>query len=371
MDSIKKKQQSQKESGQPFLMPKGMNHGRILSAPDKKQCLDTVQLSQLEKSFREWAEGSPRRDVRLSRRRILLIFLLIRYTGGKLNEVLAIDPFNDINHDRQTVLFYNADSDTATKSRQVQISGYLSREIQFTLADPTFKDSFPNLLDIDPGFVRRKFYERTEACGFLKRLGGPEMIRKARAVELMHSNMPLPAVQMLLGHSTPNLTTSFVSFSEDEIRRITKLFIERESSRKTSARNSFFGKIQETLCGAIQARVELATIGGYKVTTMITNESLKQLGLKKGTLVTAEVKAPWVILQKTVEEPACSAENRFNGIVARINKGKVSSEYVIRISDGTELCSIISTKSAKHLKLKKGDTVWATFNCFSVVLHAE
>ncbi|RLB84298.1 MAG: transporter [Deltaproteobacteria bacterium] len=352
-------------------MPKDINHVRILSAPDKKQCLDAVQLSQLEESFRKWAEGSQRRDVCLSRRRILLIFLLIRYTGGKLNEVLALDPFNDIDHDRQLVLFYNTDPDSETKSRQVQISESLSREIQSTLADPAFKDSFPNLFDIDPGFVRRKFYERAEACGFLKHLGGPEMIRKARAVELMHSNMPLPAVQMMLGHSTPNLTTSFVSFSKDEIRRIIKLFMERESSRKTSARNSFFGKIQEILSGTIQARVELATIGGYKVTTMITNESLEQLGLEKGKLITAEVKAPCVILQKTVEEPVCSAENRFNGIVVRINKGKVSSEYVIRISDGTDLCSIVSTKSAKYLRLKEGDTVWATFNCFSVVLHAE
>jgi len=348
-----------------------MNHWCILSEPDKEQCLDVVQLSKLEKSFREWADGALRSDVRLSRKRILLIFLLIRYTGGKLNEVLAIDPLNDINHDRQSVLFFNADSYSKIKSREVQISESLSCEIKSTMDDPTFKNSFSNLFDIDPGFVRRKFYERAEACGFLKHFGGPEMIRKARAVELMYSNMPLPAVQMLLGHSTPNLTTSLVSFSKDEIRRIIKLFIERESSRKTSARNSFFGKIQDTIRGDIQSIVELATIGGYKVTTMVTNESLEQLGLKKGKLITAEVKAPWVILQKTIEEPSCSAENRFKGIIACINKGKVNSEYVIRISDGTKLCSVISTKSADNLKFKEGDTAWAIFNCFSVVLHAE
>jgi molybdate transport system regulatory protein len=93
--------------------------------------------------------------------------------------------------------------------------------------------------------------------------------------------------------------------------------------------------------------------------------------LKEGKLITAEVKAPWVILQKTLEEPECSAENRFNGVIVRINKGKVNSEYVVRISDGTELCSILSTESSRHLKLKDGDRVWALFNCFSVVLHAE
>jgi molybdate transport system regulatory protein len=371
MDSIRKDSKFQGRSHQPPSMPKGVNHGRIVSAPDEAQCLDTVQINRLEKSFREWVEGSPRRDVRLSRRRILLIFLLIRYTGAKLNEALALDPFYDINHDRQSVLFRNADSGIKPNPRQVQISEALSREIESTLADPAFRDSLQNLFNVDPGFVRRKFYERAKACGFSKHLGGPEMIRKARAVELMQSNMPLPAVQMLLGHSTPNLTMAFVSFSDDEIRRVTKLFIERESSRKTSARNSFFGKIQAIQRGDIQTWVELATIGGYKVTTVITNESLDQLGLKEGKLITAEVKAPWVILQKTLEEPECSAENRFNGVIVRINKGKVNSEYVVRISDGTELCSILSTESSRHLKLKDGDRVWALFNCFSVVLHAE
>jgi len=371
MNSSKKKPESYKTSGQQSSILEDMKQGQILSAPDKEQYLDSIQLSQLEKSFREWTESSPRRDVRLSRKRILLIFILIRYTGGKLNEVSGLDPFNDINHDTHSVTYCRAESGSKTKNRDVQISESLSGEIKEVLSDPAFREAFPNLFDIDPGFVRRKFYERAEACGFLKRLGSPEMIRRARTVELMHSNMPLPAVQMMLGHSTPNPTTSLVSFSEDEVCKITKLFMERESSRKTSARNSFFGKIREILRGTVQTQVEITTISGYKVTTMITNESMEQLELKKGNLISAEVKAPWVILHKSTEEPECSAENRFQGIVARINKGKINSEYVIRISDGTELCSIVTTKSTEYLGLKEGDSVWAAFNCFSVVLHAE
>jgi molybdate transport system regulatory protein len=52
--------------------------------------LDPVQLAELERTFRDWATASPRRDVRMSRQRILLIFLLIRHTGAKLNEILDI-----------------------------------------------------------------------------------------------------------------------------------------------------------------------------------------------------------------------------------------------------------------------------------------
>ena len=119
----------------------------------------------------------------------------------------------------------------------------------------------------------------------------------------MQSNMPLPVVQKMLGHSSLNLTASYVAFSDDDMQQVEKYFIEKESHRKTSARNSFFGKISSIKRGDIQATVELTTIGGDTVTTVITKESLARLGLKKGSLITAEVKAPWVILQRSDKEP--------------------------------------------------------------------
>jgi len=95
-----KKVQESKASGSD-----GNDHGRIVSLATGDECLDTTQLNQLEQSFREWAEDSRRSDVRLSRQRILLIFLLIRYTGAKLSEVLALNPFEDIDWIRHTVVF--------------------------------------------------------------------------------------------------------------------------------------------------------------------------------------------------------------------------------------------------------------------------
>jgi molybdate transport system regulatory protein len=331
-------------------------------------CLDTVQLAQLEQSFRHWIDASSRRDVRLSRRRILLVFLLIRYTGAKLNEILRLDPFTDI--DEQEVCIRILDSEEPCV-RKISIAESLSREIRETLADPYFRVSLTNLFSIDPAFVRRKFYERAEACGFPKRLGGPEMIRRARAVELVRGNMPLPAVQKLLGHSTPNLTTAHVSFSDDELQRVTKLYVERESIRKTSARNAFFGKIVEIERGDVQARITLINFSGHRVSSIITSESLNRLQLQPGRLVTAEVKAPWIILQRGEAPSACSADNRFQGKIIRINRGKVNSEYVVRIDDGTELCALISTSNGTALALKAGDFAWAVFNGFAVILHAD
>ena len=349
---------------------KNLHHGQIVSPPEKGQYLDSIQLNQLELSFREWSTASARQDVILSRKRILMIFLIIKYTGAKLNEVLSLNPFDDILPAGRCIRFHGADP-TSKGFREVLISAQLANEIKVMLEDQGLRKSLHNHFDIDPGFVRRKFYERAQDCGFPKELGSPEALRKARAGELMQGNMPLPAVQMMLGHSTPNLTSAYVSFSEKDINEAVRLFLERETSRKTSARNAFFGKVQSLQRGDIQACVKLSTISGNSITTVITVASMKNLALRKGRLVTAEVKAPWVILQKGDKEPTCSAENRSHGKIVRIDKGAVNTEYAVRIADGTELCALVSTEGSRQLGFNVGDPIWALFSSYAVVLHID
>ncbi|MFZ5569655.1 MAG: TOBE domain-containing protein [Thermodesulfobacteriota bacterium] len=368
MKSPKKIKRGRRAS--PIALSKSVNHGRIVAAPDEGLCLDTVRLNRLEQAFREWVERSKRADITCSRQRILVIFLLIRYTGAKLSEVLALNPREDIRPEKSAVFFRGNAAGPEMAPREVQVADQVLREVRDRLRD--IREESRDSLQLDPGFVRRKFYERAEACGFSRQSSGPEMIRKARAVELMQGNMPLPAVQMMLGHSTPNLTSAYVSFSEDEIRQVARRFMEKESLRKTSARNSFFGKIQEIRQGDIQSRVVLRTIEGHFIATVITNDSVERLGLQPGGLVTAEVKAPWVILQAAGDEaPACSAENRFKGVLIRISRGGINTECVVRISNTIELCAVVSTEGMKNIPLNEGDDVWALFNGFSVVLHVD
>jgi len=349
----------------------GMDQGRMVSTPDTGHCLDSVQLDRLERAFRAWATQSPRADIQLSRRRILVIFLLIRYTGAKLNEILALDPLKRIDFKRQLVDLGHGEPDSRTDPRVVRISTTLASELEQMLNDPSFRRFLEKQFNVDPGFVRRKFYERAQALGFPKKLGGPEMIRKARAVELMQRNMPMPAVQAMLGHSSMNLTTAYVSFSKDDIAQVTKLFIEREASRKTSARNSFFGKIQALQKGDIQTRVTLTTAGGDTIEAVITNSSVERLSLNESRLIMAEVKAPLVILYSGEKEPECTAENRFSGMIEQMNAGRINTEYIVRIKDGTTLCALVSTQGAQWLGLGVGDPVWAVFSCFSVVLNVD
>lgn len=347
-----------------------LNPARIYALPEKTQHLDLTQLAKLERYFRTWAAASSRPDISASRKRILMIFLLIRYTGARLNEVLAIDLRKDIDLSKHIVRFGNIDSGHGHQ-REVQISSALISEIQTALTDPVLTESESLLLRVDAGHVRRKFYERSVAAGFAKELGAPNAIRRARAVEMMQNNMPLPVVQRVLGHSNPNLTASFIAFSDEDIHQVARHFVERESRRKSSARNTFFGKIGVVRRGDIQSQVELITVAGDVVTTVITNYSLKRLGLKQGSLVTAEVKAPWVILQKGPTPPSCTAENIFHGNVIQVVRGKLTTEFIVLTKAGTELCSLVTEKSRRKLDINEEDEVWVMFNSFAVILHVD
>ena len=359
-----------KENGLPRVSGP-FKHARILSMEDTDRYLDTIQLQKLEQSFRSWAEAADRSDIGISRKRILLIFLLIRHTGARLNEALHLDPSADIDYKNHIVRLCKGGTEGRRPCREVEISEALSAEIQRTLDAPELKRAFGGLIWVDPGHVRRKFYERAESIGIPRQLGTPDVIRRSRAVELLQSNMPLPVVQKILGHSTPNLAASYVEFSDEEMQKVARYFIDKESRRKTSARNAFFGKIDKIQRGDIQATIEILSVGGYRISSVITNHSLVQLGLRRGALVMAEVKAPSVMLYKGEEEPKSTAENIFRGTVHQILKGAVTTEIVVRIPDGTELCSIVTSESGRRMDLKENDLVWAIFSSFSVVLHID
>jgi len=353
------------------LRPTAPDHARILSGPGSGRCLDPIQLNRLEQAFRDWATSPRRPDLASSRKRVFLIFLLIRYTGARLNEVLDLDLKKDFDPDKHTVLFRKGAGPGDRADRKVQIPEGVAAEMKGFMESLSPRSAGSRLLKLDPAHARRKFYEQAEAIGMPRRLGAPEVIRRSRAVELMQGSVPLPVVQMILGHSTPNLAASYVKFSEEEMRRAEAFFVDRENRRQTSARNSFFGKIETLRKGDIQAWVEISTLGGYRICAVITNHSLERLGLKPGALVAAEVKAPWVTIHRSADDPECSADNVLCGTVVRIVRGKVTSEIVARIADGTEICSIVTEQSLKKLGLRLADRLWVAFNAFTVVLHAD
>jgi molybdate transport system regulatory protein len=129
--------------------------------------------------------------------------------------------------------------------------------------------------------VRRAFYERATACGLQKDLANPSALRRSRGIELLRQGAPLLVVQKILGHSTPQLTASYLDFSEKDRRRIERRVLAREARRKTSARTAVYGKVVRVLQAEVHAIVEVAPRGGHRLTRSSPMKRLETLHISR------------------------------------------------------------------------------------------
>jgi molybdate transport system regulatory protein len=355
------------KNARPESGAKRFRAARIFSVPDDVKFLDTLELTRLSEAFSAWTDRAGRPDVAVSRNRVRLIYLVLRHTGARLGEVLALNDRSDINLDSLSVMLGGGEGD---EGREVQIPAELGEALGAVFEDSAYAALRGTLFKLDQGHVRRKFYERAEECGFTKELVNPSTIRRSRAVELLRDDVPLPVVQRILGHSTADLTAAFLHLPEDQRRKVERQVLTRET-RRTSARNAFFGRVARVQKGDIQSMVVVESLGGHAVSSIITNESLKNLGVTEGSFVTAEIKAPWVVLECSDEVPKVTATNRFLGEVELVRLGELTAEIIVALSDSTRLCALITTQSARELGLAEGQKIWAMFNAFAVVLHVE
>ena len=65
---------------------------------------------------------------------------------------------------------------------------------------------------------------------------------------------------------------------------------------KLSARNLLKGKVVKIVKGAVNSEVTIELPGGEQLTSIITNASVKSLGLKKGKEAYAVIKASNIIV---------------------------------------------------------------------------
>jgi len=65
---------------------------------------------------------------------------------------------------------------------------------------------------------------------------------------------------------------------------------------KISARNMLKGKVKQINTGAVNSEIIIETPGGETIVSVITRESVKSLGLKKGKDVYAVIKASNVMV---------------------------------------------------------------------------
>jgi len=137
---------------------------------------------------------------------------------------------------------------------------------------------------------------------------------------------------------------------------------------KVSARNTFKGKITHLSNGAVNAEVELTTSGGDKLVAIVTEASVKSLGLIVGGEVIAYVKAPWVILFTGVADVRFSARNQLTGKVANLKEGVVNSEVGLQLPGGTVVYAVVTNEAVAELGLEQGIEATALIKASHIVL---
>jgi len=78
-------------------------------------------------------------------------------------------------------------------------------------------------------------------------------------------------------------------------------------------------------------------------------------------------------LQKVqdVSEMAISARNNIEGVISKIENGMVASTVKIKISEATNLTSMITKEAVDELNLKEGDKVKAVIKATEVLILKE
>jgi len=142
----------------------------------------------------------------------------------------------------------------------------------------------------------------------------------------------------------------------------------RRLSMKTSARNQFQGHITQIKLGAVNAEVIVEMPGGDELVAIVTNESVRGLGLAVGSEVFALIKASWVILTACEPGLRTSARNQLCGVVVSCIEGAVNGEVVIELVGGRRIAAIVTNESIKNLGLKEGVHACALIKASHIIL---
>jgi molybdate transport system regulatory protein len=139
-------------------------------------------------------------------------------------------------------------------------------------------------------------------------------------------------------------------------------------SMKISARNVFSGTIETITRGAVNAEVILLLKGETRITSVITNGAVDNLGLTKGMNAYAIIKSSSIIIAQELLNAKLSARNILPGKISKLIEGPVSTEVDLEIGEGNVISAIITHGSSEKLSLKEGNTACAVFKASSVII---
>ena len=149
---------------------------------------------------------------RVSRQRDYLIIKTLWETGMRASELLALTP-SDIDKKREVITITNG---KGGKERRVLVKSDTVKEL-FSYAA---QNSIGNEAKLFP-LKRRQLYNIIRKYGALAGVAvHPHTLRHSFAINLVRHNTDIRRVQMLLGHSSLNITSVYLQFKESDLKAV-------------------------------------------------------------------------------------------------------------------------------------------------------
>jgi len=190
--------------------------------------LSAVEVDQLTTTFQLWYDNAKTNGQRKTRGRYWLAYLVLRFTGARLGELLKIDDQTDINTRANEIRITTLKRRKAQPKRIVPIPANVCSEIATYLME--FPEMRGKVFKLDQGNFRRVFYDRAREAGIMREtykengqkeiFPHPHSLRHTRAMELLANGVPVTAVQDLLGHSSLLTTAEYLRLSGQDIKGI-------------------------------------------------------------------------------------------------------------------------------------------------------
>lgn len=188
---------------------------------------------------------------------------------------------------------------------------------------------------------------------------GKKVIQLFRSFEQEHQNSLIRLEKTLgdIDHYLPLLQGMNLRISSKNLRISTK--------------NIFGGIISDIVRDDSVAQVALELKSGHQIYAVISNDSIDELKLEKGSPASALIKASSVMISNAPEPVIISAKNMIKGKISKISEHVVQGEVSLDIGGGDTITSTITQSSVKRLGLKVGDEAWAVIKTSSVIIGVD
>jgi molybdate transport system regulatory protein len=140
---------------------------------------------------------------------------------------------------------------------------------------------------------------------------------------------------------------------------------------RTSARNALRGTITAIRSDTLSAEITVAISDSKTIYALITQASVRELGLCVGREAIVLIKASFVVIAPGAVPPTASVRNCLPGAVARCDVSGVNAEVVLDIGDGKTIAATITARSAEMLGLSPGKPACALFDAAHVIVAID